>query len=280
MADDFDFDDFGDDDFLDDDTDSDDFQFDDVQDEVGDDFDDLEGFGGEMEDDFLEGDEEEVGERTGPSRTFIFAVVAMIAVFVVGLGLIVALILNPPDTGPSPRDLSATAIVATNNAIEVALAQTDDAHTAVAEAFAAATETALAATDTPTPTNTPTPTLETEEPTEETSEPTISVAPGEDTPTMEADTPTPGVIDSEAVAGTATALALILQPVGTSTLAPGVTPGIGGATVTARATSLMDSGIFDNATGGISLGVFFLMAFGLVGVIAVSRRTRTTNKRK
>ncbi len=280
MADDFDFDDFGDD-FLDDDadadSDSDDFQFDDMQDEV-DDFDDLEGFGGEMEDDFLEDDEEEAGERTGPSRTFILAVVAMIAVFVIGLGLIVVLILNPPETGPTDRDMTVAAIETANAEIEIALAQTDAANTAVAEANAAATETALAATDTPTPTSTFTPTEETEEPTEVTSEPTNTTEPGEPTPTVEVDTPTPGVIDSDAVAGTATALALILQPVDTATLSLGE----GGATITpgARPTSLMDSGIFDNATGGISLGVFFLMAFGLVGVIAVSRRTRTTNKRK
>ncbi len=276
MADDFDFDDFGDDFLDDDDEGGDDYQFDEMQDEVGDDFDDLEGFGGEMEDDFLEDDEEEAGERTGPSRTFILAVVAMIAVFVIGLGLIVALILKPPDV-PTPRDNTATAIVAANMTIERQLAETDTANTAVAEAALNATETAMAATDTPSPTSTFTPTEETEEPTEETPEPTT---PGEDTPTIEVDAPTPGVIDSDAVAGTATALALILQPVGTSTLAPGVTPDIGGQTPMARPTSLMDSGLFDNATGGISLGAIFLMAFGLVGVIAVSRRTRTKNKPK
>jgi len=73
---------------------------------------------------------------------------------------------------------------------------------------------------------------------------------------------------------TATALAAILQPPTQSSAQP--TAAIGGATpvVSSGGTGeLPDTGLFDEMGAG-GVGMFFAMAFGLLGVIFLSRRIR------
>ncbi len=89
--------------------------------------------------------------------------------------------------------------------------------------------------------------------------------------------PTQGGSSIADVSLTATALAILLAPdqstpIGVPTqdfLTPGVP----------NPTALPDTGFFDDlATGGGNVGMIALMAFGLAGVILVSRRLRTSNK--
>ncbi len=89
-------------------------------------------------------------------------------------------------------------------------------------------------------------------------------------------TPTQEEITVNVVQQTATALALTLQPIATST--PGPT-GIGGPATPTPFTALPETGLFDDMTSTQGLGAMFLMAFGLVGVIVFSRKAREANRR-
>lgn len=282
MADDFNFDD----DFLEGD---DDFRFDEQSDEAEIDdegFGSLDDFGEELEEDFLEEDGGgPSGGGGGTSRTFIMVAAAMFVVFLVGLVLLILLIARPQ--GPTPTQYTATKIVelnatteaqlnatqtqqvidATQNAV-IAMTATRQAQldaTATAEANATATaEANIQATNMALSL---TPALVVTTPA-----PEITVTPGavEASPTVE-------VIGVSQVQQTATALFLTLQPVGTAT--PG--GAIGGPVAQPTAlTSLPNGGIFDDVTGGMSITAFFLMAFGLVGVIVFSRKARDVNNRK
>lgn len=135
-----------------------------------DDDDDLrKGFGGDNDDPFPDDDPfadtsfgdggddpdfgPEPGERTGPNRTFIIIAAIMIVFFVIGL--IAVVLLATQQRPPSELESTATAIVATNQAVEIALLETQ---TQVAVELVA-TQTAQAQptnTPSPTPTNTPT----------------------------------------------------------------------------------------------------------------------------
>ncbi|RMG88053.1 MAG: hypothetical protein D6712_04410 [Chloroflexi bacterium] len=263
-------------------------EFDDEGIDFGDD--ELAGFGDEdLGDDFLaEDDDFGESESSGPSRTFILIAAMMFIVFLVGVVLLIVVISRP--TGPTPTQLTATSIVMTNEAVEIALRQTDDANatqavlnvTATSEAatqianatattnalIAAQTSTAdaLFAAQTATAQVTPT------------AVPTTPSAEGTEEPTDEGPTPTasntPPPFGAEAVQQTATALALTLQPVGTAT--PG---GAGGAVLTPTVPSgqgggsdtLPDTGLFDD---GLSITAVALMALGLLGVIFFSRKAR------
>lgn len=137
--DDFDFDDdlFADDDddlrssaFGDDD---DDFSFDD-----GDDIDSLNDFE-DLNDDVDLSDDGDGEGRTGPNRTFILLAVVMIALFLIGLGLVIFLALREPPL--SPEDIAAQTLSA---AIFTENAGTIEAATQTAQALA--TDTVLTQT--------------------------------------------------------------------------------------------------------------------------------------
>jgi cytoskeletal protein RodZ len=284
--------------------DDDDFSFDDdegttgANNEEGFSFDDEEfDFGGDEEFDFGGDDDitfEEEEERRGPSRTFIAIAAAMIILFLVALGVLVLFVFN--NQGPTDLELTATSIVATNNRI----AQFGQ-ETATAAVFFAQTQTAqanLTATELARPTNTPTPSP--------TASPTATVPPdlteaaafamqtqaafnltatadalnasANATLTAQASGPTsPPTVAINAVAQTATALALILQPTVGGQVA---TPTIEGGQPPTLPTALPDTGLFDDlAAGGAgSLGGLLLAVIGLIGVIAISRRLRAANR--
>lgn len=242
-------------------------------------------------------DDEELEEDEGgggPSRTFIIIAVLMIVILLAGVGLLAFAILGQ---GPSELDVTRTAIAQANATVEEQIRQTEtqsaiNAVTQTAEALISPTP-----SDTPTPSETPTEeidltgTAEAEEeeaaanlfltqtaaaasPTPTATE-TVLAPPQEET---DDDMPTtvPTISESD-VAMTATALAGIFDTEPTAvisqpTAAVGATPG-GGATGGPIGGELPDTGLFDEmGTGGV--GMFFLMVFGLLGVIFVSRRMR------
>jgi uncharacterized protein YraI len=102
-------------------------------------------------------------------------------------------------------------------------------------------------------------------------------------PTVAQETPVPPeetqvvVNQAEAVAMTATALAQIF--VSTPTPESGIAIG-GAGTPVATQVSMPGTGFIDDVLGnGQGIGAFLLMAFGLVGVIVVSRRLRMANSK-
>jgi hypothetical protein len=230
------------------------------------------------------GDEENGGGR----RPFIILAAVLIALFLcalVSVGLIATGVIRIPGIGgPTELELTATAIVATNQAVEtqVAIRSTD-------QAIAGATQTAIALipTETPTPTPTETPTI----PPSQTPVPTVDETQGAafaiqtqvvidatQTAIALAATPTQAPLDANAIAITATYLAGFLQPtVATTQIAIAPTQEVSGGTPTGPLpTALPNTGFFDDATGSGGLGLLLLMAGALVGVIFVSRRLRTT----
>lgn len=84
-----------------------------------------------------------------------------------------------------------------------------------------------------------------------------------------------GVTSVEAVQQTATALFLAFQASPTAEVGTPIGGGVG-----ARPTALPDTGLLDDVVSGGTqgLGAFFLVAFGLIGVIFVSRRLRAANQ--
>lgn len=260
---------FGDDDDFggfDDDGDDDAYDFgDDDELAEGDlDEDQLAGFGDD--DDDLFGDEST--PRRGPSRAFLIIAGVMILFFLCGIGLIVLLILNPPaPPGPSPFQQTATSIVQTNVAVEEALAQTETQNAINRDLTATATlfTPTPTATETPMPTDTPTPT---EPPSPTPDEPV-------DTPEPVDETPTPEEIGISAVQQTATALVDLFR---TPTVLETPTPAVGGVVTQPQPPTpglLPDTGLFDDIVSPGGVGMIFLAAIGLVGVIFVSRRTRS-----
>lgn len=298
--DDFDFDDdlFGDDDGDDlrssagddfdfEDDPRDEFSFEDESnlgfDDVGDNFDQgAVGFDEAGFDDSLLNDqrESEPQERRGPSRAFILLMALMIVIFLVGLGLLISLLTRP--TGPSVFEMTEAAIVSTNNARLTLLAQTQTQ----AAQFANQTATATLFTATPSPTFTATPSPT---PTEEAS-PTPTQRGGvalftetpEPSPTQEDEPPpTQATLSLSSIQLTATALVSFFNtPVEAPTQATPsggqTTSGVGGGT----GGQLPDTGLFDDLLSGQGLSAFFMMAFGLVGIIVLSRRARAMNNRK
>lgn len=308
--------DFPDDDFdfndLRGDT-GDDFDFDSGVDDSGSyTFDDDDDLGEPSDFNFGDSDEpdfDDLGEAEGggPNRAFIFAAVGLIALVVGGLVLILLL----SNRGPTPEEIafnaSSTAIIETNDAVfalstqtaqaliveQTALPLTETAvsieltNDAVASAQAATETAAFAATATqdeinrlatidaqPTATNTLSPdeiaaTQTAEAPLVET-----EVAVGA-SPTIEAPI---GTINADNVALTATALFLTLQP---QVVVPSPGSGGGGDFPTREALPdvLPEGGLFDDFIGSSGgMGAVALMAFGLVGVIFVSRKLRSWNK--
>lgn len=285
--------------------DDDDFSFDDDEGTTGatdegfsfddDEFD----FGGDDEEFDFGGEDDitfEEEERRGPSRTFIAIAAAMIVLFLLALGALVLFMFN--NQGPTDLELTATSIVATNNRIaqfgqETATAAVFFAQTQTAQANLTATELARP-TETPTPSPSPSPTqtvtpdsteaaafaMQTQAAFELTATADALNASANMTATALASGPTsPPTVAINAVAQTATALAILLQPTTGDSQQVIATPTIEGQPPTLP-TALPDTGLFDDlAAGGAgSLGGLVLAIVGLIGVIAISRRLRTVNR--
>ena len=115
---------FDDDDFkFDDKPNGDEFKFDDDAPDI--DLDDGKDTGFGFESDDMPELNEEAGTPQRTNRTFIYIAALMIILFLIGLGAV--LFLATRNTGPTSGQLTATAIVATNNAVQVFLEQTGTA---------------------------------------------------------------------------------------------------------------------------------------------------------
>jgi len=282
------------------------------------DFDDDLGLGDDdisFDDDFTRGD----GGGGGPSRTFVIIAVVLIVLLLLGFGLIALIVLNgrgPSDNQKTATSVVMTnraveleiAASETQNKVNLDLTMTREAltdtpsptftpsetpppteDTSATEAFfqtqtleaadALATQTSVALTMTRDALLNPT-------------EPIIQVTPialttgteiaGGATATM------PGVntpVQLSEVQMTATALAgffvtstQVIEPTATEggpTAIPGeVVPTPGGGE-----TALPDTGLFDDVFGG-NPATILLAAFGLLGVIMVSRRVRSINRKR
>jgi len=275
---------FDDDDFkFDDKPNGDAFKFDDDAPDI--DLDDGKdtGFGFESDDMPELNEEGTPPQRT--NRTFIYIAVLMVILFLVGLVAVLFLATRP--TGPTPGQLTTTAIVGTNQAVEIFLQQTGTAAVQIAQVQ---TLTAQAPTATPTrePTITPTPITPTPLPptldeTQAAANVLLTQAADQATQTAAAFLVTPTVVapDTDAVAATGTALAILLgQGGGATEVAGGViaTPTIEGGGVVVNPTQLPNTGFFDDVGAGSNVGLIALMALGLFGVIGVSRVVRASNK--
>ncbi len=259
----------------------DDFSFDDDSPDINLDDDSPGEFGFEDQDMPELEEDEPAGERRS-NRTFVILAAAMIVLFLIGLGVVLFLALQP--TGPTPIQQTATAIVLTNNAVALLIDQTSTAN-----AVLALTQTATALTPLPTataiPTETATPTiLPTVDLTLE-AQTAIAIQAQRDaeaTQTALAVIPPTAEINADSVALTATALASLLAPVNGGQgggIASPTSEAIGGP-VTAIPTALPDTGFFDElGTGSSNLGLLALLALGLVGVIAVSRTARASARK-
>ena len=275
---------FDDDDFkFDEKPNGDDFKFDDESPDIDLDDGTDTGFGFESEDMPELNEEGAAPQRT--NRTFIYIAALMIILFLVGLAAVLFLATRP--TGPTPAQLTTTAILATNGAVEVFLQQTGTASVAIA---LAQTQTASVPTNTPTlvpptavPTETPTPEPPTLDATAAFANALLTQVANEATMTAQAAqiTPTVAAPDTDAVAATGTALAILLGSAdnGTPTeVAGGVIPTAEGGVVAPPPTQLPNSGFFDDVGSGNNVGLIALMALGLVGLIGVSRVVRASNK--
>jgi hypothetical protein len=293
--------DFDDDLFGDDEDESGDegvFGFDDDEDMS--DIDSLGDFD-DVDDDLLIDEDE---ESPGPNRTFIVLALAMILIFLVGLGVLFFALTR--DTGPSEFELTEDAIIAFNNTQQAFLELTqtqapldaiatetqvvlDAEATEVAAVLATqAAEEALAmtaaaefdATQTAEFAATATPNelalLQTQqaENLTATADAEMMPPPPEETPDVR-----PPVTGADA-AMTATAIAEILLAVpGDATPTQEAIGGPGDPVATAPPVALPDTGLFDDFSGG-QLSILMLAVVGLVGVIFGARRLRAANNRR
>lgn len=273
---------FDDDDFkFDDKPNGDDFKFDDDAPDIdlgeGNDT----GFGFESED--MPELNEDGGGAPRTNRTFIYIAALMIILFLIGLGAVLFLATRP--TGPTPGQLTATAIVATNQAVEVFLQQTG---TASVEIALAQTQTASVPTATLTPvpptrepTVTPTPEAPTLDATQAAAFALLTQVANDATQTAIAAqiSPTVAAPNQDAVAATGTALAILLgQGGGAVTEVAGIASPTSEGGLVPVPTALPQTGFFDDIGAGSNVGLIALLALGLFGVIGVSRVVRAANK--
>ena len=203
-------------------------------------FDEEDFFGPESEEEEEALQFEETGERRS-NRSFLIGVAVLAGIFIVAL-IVVGLIILTRPTGPSPNDL-------TNTAIAVAQAET-----AAAEAL---TATAESWTDTPTPTFTPsltpspTPTETPSPPPSPTETPTeVAMVATTEPPPTATPTPTEAPVEGAALSGG--------EPLETGTGGP-----------------LPSTGIGDRLGLGAGLLLAGLGAVGLLSVVFLARRMRT-----
>lgn len=291
--DDFNFDDdfdFGDD--FGDDAGGDDLEYDQFSDDVDLDVDNFDF--GDDEGDELEFIEQEGGGGGGPSRTFLLIAGLLIIILLAG---VVLLILALTNQGDSDLDITRTAIAQQNETTEALIFATQTQSAINAGLTQTATLFTATPSPTPSPTETNTPDLTAtqeilnatgtaEAQVEQTSVALTALAltalPGEtevtDVPVEETEEATPGGISAvQAAQMTATALANLFNQ--TPTVAVTSVGTTTTTTTTGGTTSEMpDTGLFDEV-GADNAGIFFLMAFGLVGVIIGSRRLRKRKRR-
>ncbi len=274
---------FDDDDFkFDDKPNGDDFKFDDDAPDI--DLDDGKDTGFGFESDDMPELNEEGTPPTRTNRTFIYIAALMIILFLLGLGAVLFLATRP--TGPTPGQLTATAIVATNQAVEVFLQQTGTASVqiALAQTQTASVPTATLTPVPPTrePTQTPTPEPPTLDATAAFANALLTQVANEATQTAVAAqiTPTVAAPDTNAVAATGTALAILLgQGGGAVTEVAGIaSPTAEGGVIGPVPTQLPNTGFFDDVGAGSNVGLIALLAIGLFGVIGVTRVVRAANK--
>ena len=214
----------------------------------------------EDEEPLFEEEEEEIEfeAEAGPrqNRAFLIGVAVLAALFVISLIAVILIILSRP-TGPGPIDLTnpvimmdlfttqtleaeQTAAAQAQAAEQTAVAQTQIAAEATRQAIAAATATWLAQiTDTPTATDTPTPT--------------------EAVALLESPTPTVEAL-----------VTLVTATPGFATPTPGEAP-------LATPAAMPVTGIADDLGMGGSLFVAGIAAVGLLAVMFVARRLRTSS---
>lgn len=272
---------FDDDDFkFDDKPNGDDFTFDDDSPDI--DLDDGKdtGFGFESDDMPELNEEGTAPPRT--NRTFIYIAALMIVLFLAGLAAVLFLATRP--TGPTPIELTRSAIETANADTQILLLQTG---TAAAQLSVDQTQTALVPTNTPTATPTPT-IIPTDTPipsptpdlTQQAANLLLTQVSESATQTAIAANiiPTVAAPDQNAVAATGTALAILL---GQNDQGGGATEVAGVPTqeiANVVPTRLPQSGFFDDVGNGSNVGLIALLALGLVSVIGVSRLVRASNK--
>lgn len=272
--------------------------------------------------------EDEPAEDGGRSPIFIIAAVLLVLVILGGGGVLIFTLLNNNQQSETIEQ-TRVAILATNQAVEAALTQTEQAVISARNA----TATADAFTDTPTPSltpsDTPTPTVDVggtqtaiaigtanaqasstalaqsiqqtaaanlnatltaqagtaiaQNVTPPTMAPTLTPSETPEGPTPTPQDPTPTIEDEPnggvpvgAVEQTATALALILRP---DLITPGVSTPVGGRATPTPFADLPNTGIFDDVVG-TDPSLIMLLAFGLLGVIFVSRGLRVANRKR
>lgn len=273
---------FDDDDFKFDDKPSDDaFKFDDDAPDI--DLDDGKdtGFGFEAD------DMPELNEEGSPpprtNRTFIYIAALMVILFLAGL--VDVIFLATRDTGPSPIELTRSAIQTQNADTQILINQTSTASVLIAQAQTgtASVPTATLTPIPPTrePTITPTPELPTLDATQAFANALLTQVANEATLTAAAAliTPTVAAPDANAVSLTGTALAILLGQGGGATQVAGIaSPTSEGGGLVPVPTRLPNSGFFDEVGTGNNLGLIALLAIGLFGVIGVSRIVRASNK--
>ncbi|MBA3873865.1 MAG: hypothetical protein H0X30_32435 [Anaerolineae bacterium] len=289
--DDFNFDD-GDDFNFDDKPNGDAFKFDDDAPDI--DLDNAKDTGFGFENDDMPELNEEGSPPTRTNRTFIYIAALMIILFLIGLGAVLFLATRP--TGPTPIDLTRSAIETQNADTQLLILQTQTASVqiALAQTQTASVPTTVPPTETPTrePTVTPTPEPPTMDATQAAANALLTQVADQATQTALASqiTPTVAAPNQDAVALTGTALAILLGQgdgaTGNDLTATALAAGIGGGLASPTAeggigpvpTRLPQTGFFDDVGTGSNVGLIALLALGLFGVIGVSRVVRASNK--
>jgi hypothetical protein len=239
----------------------------------------------DLPDDFDGDDDGSTGG--GTNRTFVILAAVMILLFVAGLAAV--LFLATREQPLTENQMTATFIVAFNATQaefgnQTATAGAQLVLTQTAQALVPPTATAtLVPTDTPT--EPPTPTQDETQVaanailTQQAQLATQQALETETALTQIASVPTLPTLDTNDVALTATALAILLAPgqgggEATPTQEGGVVPTVG-TPGKPLPTAMPQTGFFDDvAAGGSNTGVMALLGLGLLGVIVISRRLR------
>jgi hypothetical protein len=200
----------------------------------------------------ISNDDEETETNSGRSPVF-WIIMGILLIGLVAGGALLFVTLNPG--GNPDLAVTRTAIADANATTEALIRATNDQATAYVEA----TLTAEQATATPFPTNTP--------------DFTATAAIDQITQTAESNL----ALTATAMAGVEETIDPVLAAQQTATALAGLFDQTPTIAATPDMTDLPDTGLFDDI-GAENAGLFFMMAFGLVGIIIGSRRLRKHNK--
>lgn len=200
----------------------------------------------------ISNDGEETEPNSGRSPVF-WIIMGILLIGLVAGGALLFVTLNPG--GNPDLAVTRTAIADANATTEALIRATNDQATAYVEA----TLTAEQATATPFPTNTP--------------DFTATAAIDQITQTAESNL----ALTATAMAGVEETIDPVLAAQQTATALAGLFDQTPTIAATPDMTDLPDTGLFDDI-GAENAGLFFMMAFGLVGIIIGSRRLRKHNK--